>query len=275
MKFTFSSCEAKLPKLSLFCGTSGAGEIPQLNILFRDYFSALKTRWVFFSYFLLYNVKLVLGGNEKMKKYNVLLSVCLMIFILFVFYNTRIIRAFDDAARKIILSFRDEALNELFIAFTYIGDATILGVLCIFSVTGLFLFRSWLSGILLLASIGISYGLNLVLKNAFERERPLGNRLLEEDGFSFPSGNAMVGTSFYLFSAFLLYQRYQKPWILWIGTILPFFLGLSRVYVGVHYPSDILAGFSFGLAFCVCLAVIYKKLNANSEEIKNNKNTYL
>jgi undecaprenyl-diphosphatase len=210
-----------------------------------------------------------------MKKYSVLLIVCMMSFILFVFYDTQIVRAFDDAAREIILSFRDEALNELVIGFTYVGDAKVLGALCIFSVIGLFLFRKWLSGILLLASIGLSYGLNLVLKNAFERERPLGNRLLEEDGFSFPSGNAMVGTSFYLFSAFLLYQRYQKPWIIWIGTILPFFLGISRVYVGVHYPSDILAGFSIGFASCVCLAVIYKTLNANSAEMQNNKNTYL
>lgn len=198
-----------------------------------------------------------------------------MCFLLFVFYDARIVRAFDDAAREIILSFRDEALNELVIAFTYVGDAKVLGSLCIFSVIGLFLYRKWLSGILLLASIGSSYVLNLVLKNAFERERPLGNRLLEEDGFSFPSGNAMFGTSFYLFSAFLLYQRYQKPWILWIGTILPFFLGISRVYVGVHYPSDILAGFSIGLAFCVCLAVIYKTLDSNSAEMQNNKNTYL
>jgi undecaprenyl-diphosphatase len=210
-----------------------------------------------------------------MKKYSVLLIVCMMSFILFVFYDTQIVRAFDDAAREIILSFRDEALDELVIGFTYVGDAKVLGALCLFGVIGLFLYRKWLSGILLVASIGLSYGLNLVLKNAFERARPLGNRLLEEDGFSFPSGNAMVGTSFYLFSAFLLYQRYQKPWILWIGTILPFFLGISRVYVGVHYPSDILAGFSIGLAFCVCLAVIYKTLNTNSAEMQNNKNTYL
>jgi undecaprenyl-diphosphatase len=210
-----------------------------------------------------------------MKKYSVLLIFCMMSFILFVFYDTQIVRAFDDGAREIILSFRDEALNELVIGFTYVGDAKVLGALCLFGVIGLFLYRKWLSGILLVASIGLSYGLNLVLKNAFERARPLENRLLVEDGFSFPSGNAMVGTSFYLFSAFLLYQRYQKPWILWIGTILPFFLGISRVYVGVHYPSDILAGFSIGLAFCVCLAVIYKTLNTNSAEMQNNKNTYL
>jgi undecaprenyl-diphosphatase len=212
---------------------------------------------------------------KNMKKYNLLLSVCLMCFLLFVFYDTRIVSAFDNAAREFILSLRNDTLNELVTAFTYVGDAKVLAVLCIFGVIGLFLFRKWLSGILLLASIGLSYGLNLVLKNVFERERPLGNRLLEEDGFSFPSGNAMVGTSFYLFSAFLLYQKYQKPWILWIGAILPFFLSVSRVYAGVHYPSDILAGFSIGIAFCVCLTVIYKSLNGKSAEIQNNKNTYL
>ncbi|MFD1357934.1 phosphatase PAP2 family protein [Fictibacillus halophilus] len=210
-----------------------------------------------------------------MKKYNLLLCVCIMCFLLFVFYDSRIVRAFDDAVREFILSLRNDTLNEIVTAFTYVGDAKVLASLCIFGVIGLFLFRNWLSGILLLASIGISYGVNLLLKNVFERERPLGSRLLEEDGFSFPSGNAMVGTSFYLFSAFLLYKKFQKPWILWIGAILPFFLSVSRVYVGVHFPSDILAGFSIGLAFCVCLTVIYKTLNAKSAEIQNNKNTYL
>lgn len=210
-----------------------------------------------------------------MKKLNVLLSACTICFLSVVYYDSSLVTVFDDAARAFILSLRNDGLNELVIAFTYVGDAKVLGALCVISVIGLFFFRKWLSGVLLLASIGISYILNLVLKNVFERERPAGNRLLEEDGFSFPSGNAMVGTSFYLFAAFLLYQKYQKPWILWLGVILPFFLGLSRIYVGVHYPSDILAGFCIGLAFCICLAAIHANVTSRTAEIQNTKNTYL
>jgi undecaprenyl-diphosphatase len=212
---------------------------------------------------------------KNMKKYIVLLSVCILCFLLFVFYDSRIVRAFDESAREFILSLRNNSLNELVTVFTYVGDAKVLGAICIISVLVLFLFREWLSGVLLISSIGISYVLNLTLKNAFGRERPIGDRLLEEDGYSFPSGNAMVGTSFYLFAAFLLYQRYQKPWLLWLGVILPFLLGLSRVYIGVHYPSDILAGFSIGVAFCACLIVIYTTLNNKVEGTQINKNTSL
>jgi undecaprenyl-diphosphatase len=209
---------------------------------------------------------------RKMKKFNILMSLCVLVFTGFIFYDTRIIRGFDDAIREFVLSLRNSSLNEIVLAFTYAGEAEVLGSLCIAGVIGLFFLRKWLSGVLLLASIGISYGLNLGLKSAFGRERPLENRLLEEDGFSFPSGNAMVGTTFYLFAAFLLYQRFQKSWILWLGVLLPFLLSLSRVYVGVHYPSDILAGFSIGMALCLGLVVVYKSLNNRGTNIQKNKN---
>jgi undecaprenyl-diphosphatase len=212
---------------------------------------------------------------KNMKKFIGLLSVCISCFLLFVFYDSRLVRAFDDSAREFIVSLRNDTLNEIVTVFTYVGDAKVLGAICIIGVLVLFLFRKWLSGVLLLSSIGISYGFNIALKNFYGRERPLGDRLLEEDGFSFPSGNAMVGTSFYLFAAYLLYQRYQKSWLLWLGVILPFLLGLSRIYVGVHYPSDILAGFSIGVAFCVCLIVIYRTCNNKAEGIQISKNTSL
>lgn len=208
-----------------------------------------------------------------MKKINIIISFCILLVILFAFYDSRLVRTIDDAAREFFLSLRNEGLNELVLLFTYVGDAKVLGALCIISVIGLFLFNKWLNGVLLLASIGVSYVLNIGLKSIFGRERPpLENRLIQEDGFSFPSGNAMVGTSFYLFAAFLIYQRFKKPWILWLGVILPFLLGWSRVYAGVHYPSDILAGFGIGILFCFCLIFLAKSVDKNKRKtVKDNK----
>ncbi|MBH0157347.1 phosphatase PAP2 family protein [Fictibacillus sp. 5RED26] len=80
----------------------------------------------------------------------------------------------------------------------------------------------------------------------------------------------MVGTSFYLFAAVLLYQRYQKRWILVTGAILPFILGLKRVYVGVHYPSDILAGFALGIVLVIILTKLTDKRRKQVESVNRN-----
>jgi undecaprenyl-diphosphatase len=205
-----------------------------------------------------------------LNKSKVLLTLSIFLFGFFAFYDSRFVRNFDLRLRDFILSLRNESLNELVLLFTHVGDAKILGALCMISVTGLFLSKRWTSGFLLLSSIVVSYGLNLMLKNMFERERPINYRLIQEDGFSFPSGNAMVGTTFYLFAAFLIYQRFQKNWILVIGFFLPFLLGLSRIYVGVHYPSDIFAGYFLGIILSVLLILMASKSAKNRHTVDSN-----
>jgi undecaprenyl-diphosphatase len=136
----------------------------------------------------------------------------------------------------------------------------------------LFLFKKWFDGSLLFVSLFAAYVLNKLLKNVFERDRPFDSHLINEDGFSFPSGNAMIGTTFYMFAAFLLYQKFQKSWIIAVGLILPILLGVSRVYVGVHYPSDILAGYSAGVILSVVLIHICSNHKSAKLKISNSKN---
>ncbi len=101
---------------------------------------------------------------------------------------------------------------------------------------------------------------NFVLKNFFARPRPFLPWLVDESGFSFPSGHAMASLMFY---GLLLYFIHASHLSLWKKSIFSFFLcflilmiGLSRIYLGVHYPSDILGGYlvslclmSFGIFF--------------------------
>ncbi|MED1863776.1 phosphatase PAP2 family protein [Fictibacillus nanhaiensis] len=170
------------------------------------------------------------------------------------------------------MSLRSDWLNEIVLTFTHVGDAKVLAGLCLLGAIGLIITKQWRNSLLLIGSILVSYGLNLLVKFTFQRERPQDNRLLEDDGYSFPSGNAMVGTTFYLFAAVLLYQRYQKRWILVAGVIYPFLLGLSRVYVGVHYPSDILAGFALGIVLVIALNKLTAQRRKQISVNRNNTN---
>ncbi|MBH0168291.1 phosphatase PAP2 family protein [Fictibacillus sp. 18YEL24] len=201
---------------------------------------------------------------------NVILSLCMLIFISLSFYSSSFITTFDSSLREQVLALRTEWLNEMVLAITHLGDAKVLAGLCLIGAIVLFIMKQWRNSLLLIGSILVSYGLNLLVKSMFQRERPLDFRLLEEDGYSFPSGNAMVGTTFYLFAAVLLYQRYQKRWILVSGALLPFLLGLSRVYVGVHYPSDILAGFALGIVIVIILAKLTDKRIKQSKSVNRN-----
>lgn len=103
--------------------------------------------------------------------------------------------------------------------------------------------------------IGIFVGLNLVLvvllnqflKIIFQRPRPVEYKMIEELGYSFPSGHSMVSFAFYGFLIYLIYQyvknKYLKWFLIFILGVLIFLIGISRIYLGVHYTSDVLAGF--------------------------------
>ena len=99
-------------------------------------------------------------------------------------------------------------------------------------------------------------GINLVLKHAFARERPAAAlHLVEVSSTSFPSGHAMASSIFYLTMGALLARtakrRREKTYFVGSALLLTFSIGFSRVYLGVHYPTDVLAGWSAGAAWAL------------------------
>jgi undecaprenyl-diphosphatase len=144
---------------------------------------------------------------------------------------------------------------------TSLGSAPVLIVFVLAVGGALLARRQYHALILLLVAMAGGEGMNALLKGFFERPRPeLALRLTEVSSTSFPSGHAMDSAVIYLTLAALLSrlvkERALKLYFLGLALLLTVVVGLTRVYLGVHYPSDVLAGWIDGLAWALlCWAV--------------------
>lgn len=125
--------------------------------------------------------------------------------------------------------------------------------------------RRW-EALALALCLGGSAVLNTLLKLLFERSRPELLRLVDASGYSFPSGHAMVSLCLYGMLALLAIRRLSdrrlRLLIVTIAAGVVAGIGISRIYLGVHYPSDVAAGFAAGgmwLVFCISLLVYWEK----------------
>lgn len=163
--------------------------------------------------------------------------------------------------RAILLALRSAAdtaqpagpawLGQAMIAFTALGDGAILTVV-VAAVAGLLLVRrQWRTAALLLAATISGTALATEAKLWFLRPRPdLVDHLVAVRGLSFPSGHAANSAIVYLSVASLVslveHGRATRRYTLAVAILLVGAIGTSRVYLGVHWPSDVLAGWSFG-----------------------------
>jgi len=110
---------------------------------------------------------------------------------------------------------------------------------------------------------------NQWLKELFERERPLSAGL--EEGYSFPSGHAMVGIMFYGFIAYLCHRHIPAMRnAVYFFIVFIFFLGISRIIIGVHYVSDVIAGFTVGY-MCLTISILIYEIATKRNERSINK----
>ncbi len=104
---------------------------------------------------------------------------------------------------------------------------------------------------------------NLALKSFFSRERPLEFMLIDESGYSFPSGHSMVSIAFYGFLIYLCYKLIKNKKLKVIAifslSLIIALIAFSRLYLGVHYPTDVLAGLTSGYVFLGVYIIIFKR----------------
>jgi undecaprenyl-diphosphatase len=167
-------------------------------------------------------------------------------------WAVRALRRRDDPAKPVGPGWLAEVGRDL----TALGGVAVLTLLML-AVAG-FLWLRRMSGALAVVLVAILGGLlvNGVLKSCFERPRPdVVPHLSKVYTSSFPSGHSMLAATVYLTLGALLARfaegRALKAYFLLVALVLTFLVGISRVYMGVHYPTDVLAGWAAGLTWAL------------------------
>lgn len=148
---------------------------------------------------------------------------------------------------------------------TSLGGAAVLTLITLSAVGFLALRRKWGSLCLLTASIVGGAFMSHTLKLAFDRARPdIALHLTEVSSQSFPSGHSMLAAALYFTLAALLSRttadRRIKTYFLTLAAFLTLIIGTTRMYLGVHYPTDVLAGWSAGLAWAFLCSLVARWL---------------
>ena len=190
----------------------------------------------------------------------ILASIFLMIFIIVcILVVSDNVSWLDTNIYNSIIN-HNEILTNIFKTVTEFGDAIILIIITLLI---LLVFKERTFGFLVAINLVLSFVLGQIVKLIFIRERPTINVLIDIGGYSFPSGHSTVSMAFYGFLIYLCYKKIDNKILKWFLIILQALLiltiGYSRIYLGAHFPSDVIAGFSLGLSFLI----IYIKLFAS------------
>lgn len=175
-------------------------------------------------------------------------------------------RAFDVSVLRFLFAAHNPALTKIFLAFTFLGDALFVLPLTAFLAI-FFFYKKQLPYFFLFVGTMVGASVSLfLLKHVVHRIRPdMFPWLVPESGFSFPSGHATLSIAFYGLLAYLwassadsgasTKRTKSSQWnIFFIWLFLVFGIGLSRLYLGVHYPTDIIAGYLTGFIF-LCVGI--------------------
>ena len=155
--------------------------------------------------------------------------------------------AFDLVVRDGVHGWASPAATRAMLVASRIGSALIVELLLAVAVLAALIQRWRADALVLLLSVSGALVFDLTLKDLFHRPRPEPFFVAAPHSFAFPSGHAVFSVCFYGVLAVLLAARVRSPALkalAWgCGGLLVFTIGLSRIYLGVHYPSDVLGGY--------------------------------
>lgn len=163
-------------------------------------------------------------------------------------------QGFDTAILLFLYRHHTPLLDQIMIGITALGEPTLLVEVTLVLSLVVILRRRWVEGIVTAIAASGAAGLNVLLKEVFARSRPeLWQRSVDVRYYSFPSGHAMASLVIYGLIGYLLATHYKQRsgLILCLTAVLVSLIGLSRLYLGVHWPTDVIAGYAAGLVWLV------------------------
>lgn len=200
-------------------------------------------------------------------KFRLILSICLVCVCAFIFLflaikvktsgNFQVDYNLIDFSIKI----RNKPLTNTLKILTHLGSMITVAVLAV--VMAVVCKPIWVK-IFSVVNVGVVAVFCWVVKHIVERPRPEGVALIVETGFSFPSAHTMGSVVFYGFLIFLLWKYLKnKPLNITLTVLLPILvlvIGYSRIYLGVHYFTDVLVGFVSGIAYLTVAIFMFELL---------------
>ena len=206
--------------------------------------------------------------------------ICVGLAILFGYLAAAIgnesIEHFDLAVINFIQGMEMHWLTPIIKVFTWIGSGYVVAPITIIAFVLLFFVYQYREQAFLLVTVVVgTVILNGLLKLYFKRERPEIYRILEETGFSFPSGHTMMAFSLYTIIAYILWRNVKttlnRVLLILFTTFMIVIIPASRIYLGVHYPSDIVGGFIASALWVSIVMVVYGFYQDRHSNKKNPK----
>lgn len=170
-------------------------------------------------------------------------------------------KQFDDWVRSGIHKLASPAVTFAMQVITLFGGPVVLLSLSLVVVVGFLVKKNYRAMILLIATMAGSTLLNVVLKLSFHRTRPLPFfDISAPNSYSFPSGHALMSCCFYCTIAALISARSKSRTVrvvVWVLAVLLIAgIGVSRIYLGVHYPSDVVAGYTAAFIWVMFIVIV-------------------
>lgn len=169
----------------------------------------------------------------------------------------------DQSVLNFFVGSRLEWLSFAVLIITYSGSYVVVIGLTLLSAISFYIHKHTARILPLLMIVGGSAATTFVIKHIFFRARPLTEALYLETSSSFPSGHATAAMALYGFLVYIIYKHdkhhFKKPLMIFLSLLI-ILIGASRLYLGVHYLSDVLTGYFIGLIWIILSIKLYKYL---------------
>jgi len=196
--------------------------------------------------------------------------ICIVIFLEIlenVFQNE--IHNFDKTIYEAVAILISQPVTCIMKLITNISSAPIIILITVAIILAL---KNKKMSICICSNLVIITVLNQTLKRIIARPRPTEFRIINESGYSFPSGHSMVSMAFFGLLIYMAYNNIEnktlRSFVCISLSILILLIGISRIYLGVHYPSDVIAGFVLSISYLALFTNITKKYLISTENDK-------
>lgn len=202
------------------------------------------------------------------KKYYVISIIIVLLIVAITIITTKIVVNRELLIDKyaydlIVLNLRNDTLTPIMKTITKLSNTSTIIIIAIILTIIVSLIKNIKIAALIPINLGIIAISNQILKFIFQRPRPIGFRLIEIDGFSFPSGHAMGSTAFYGLLIYLSYKLIKNKTLkiisIVLNTLIIIGIGISRIYLGVHYCSDVVVGISLTIIYLIIFIRIIER----------------